>query len=246
MRKVYSTHGAINSAVFMITFDKVTKLYQRGAHPALDDVSIDVERGEFVFLVGPSGSGKSTMLSLILAEERPTSGRVHVLGKDLSKVSQRRVPLLRRQIGAVFQDFRLLGDKNAYENVMLALQVIGAPRHRIKTEVPEVIEMVGLEGKEKRYMTELSGGERQRVAIARAMVNRPQVLLADEPTGNLDLETGMSIMRLLDRINRSGTTVVMATHDQNIVNQLRKRVVELKDGMVVRDEARGVYGGEKR
>lgn len=230
----------------MITFDKVTKLYQRGAHPALDDVSIDVERGEFVFLVGPSGSGKSTMLSLILAEERPTSGRVHVLGKDLSKVSQRRVPLLRRQIGAVFQDFRLLGDKNAYENVMLALQVIGAPRHRIKTEVPEVIEMVGLEGKEKRYMTELSGGERQRVAIARAMVNRPQVLLADEPTGNLDLETGMSIMRLLDRINRSGTTVVMATHDQSIVNQLRKRVVELKDGMVVRDEARGVYGGEKR
>ena len=246
MRKVYSTHGAINSAVFMITFDKVTKLYQRGAHPALDDVSIDVERGEFVFLVGPSGSGKSTMLSLILAEERPTSGRVHVLGKDLSKVSQRRVPLLRRQIGAVFQDFRLLGDKNAYENVMLALQVIGAPRHRIKTEVPEVIEMVGLEGKDKRYMTELSGGERQRVAIARAMVNRPQVLLADEPTGNLDLETGMSIMRLLDRINRSGTTVVMATHDQSIVNQLRKRVVELKDGMVVRDEARGVYGGEKR
>ncbi len=246
MRKVYATHGAINSAVFMITFDKVTKLYQRGAHPALDDVSIDVERGEFVFLVGPSGSGKSTMLSLILAEERPTSGRVHVLGKDLSKVSQRRVPLLRRQIGAVFQDFRLLGDKNAYENVMLALQVIGAPRHRIKTEVPEVIEMVGLEGKEKRYMTELSGGERQRVAIARAMVNRPQVLLADEPTGNLDLETGMSIMRLLDRINRSGTTVVMATHDQSIVNQLRKRVVELKDGMVVRDEARGVYGGEKR
>ena len=230
----------------MITFDKVTKLYQRGAHPALDDVSIDVERGEFVFLVGPSGSGKSTMLSLILAEERPTSGRVHVLGKDLSKVSQRRVPLLRRQIGTVFQDFRLLDDKNAYENVMLALQVIGAPRHRIKTEVPEVIEMVGLEGKEKRYMTELSGGERQRVAIARAMVNRPQVLLADEPTGNLDLETGMSIMRLLDRINRSGTTVVMATHDQSIVNQLRKRVVELKDGMVVRDEARGVYGGEKR
>ena len=246
MRKVYATHGVINSAVFMITFDKVTKLYQRGAHPALDDVSIDVERGEFVFLVGPSGSGKSTMLSLILAEERPTSGRVHVLGKDLSKVSQRRVPLLRRQIGTVFQDFRLLDDKNAYENVMLALQVIGAPRHRIKTEVPEVIEMVGLEGKEKRYMTELSGGERQRVAIARAMVNRPQVLLADEPTGNLDLETGMSIMRLLDRINRSGTTVVMATHDQSIVNQLRKRVVELKDGMVVRDEARGVYGGEKR
>lgn len=227
----------------MITFDKVTKLYQKGAHPALDDVSLNIERGEFVFLVGPSGSGKSTMLSLILAQERPTSGHVHVLGKDLAKVSQRRVPLLRRQIGTVFQDFRLLPDKNVYENVMLALQVIGAPRHRIKTEVPEAIKMVGLEGKEKRQMTELSGGERQRVAIARAMVNRPQLLLADEPTGNLDLETGLSIMRLLDRINRTGTTVVMATHDQNIVNQMRKRVVELKDGELVRDQARGVYGG---
>lgn len=229
----------------MITFDHVTKLYQRGARPALDDVSLDVERGEFVFLVGPSGSGKSTMLALILAEERPTSGRVHVLGRDLAGVSQRRVPFLRRRIGTVFQDFRLLAGKNAYDNVKLALQVIGAPRHRIKTEVPEAIKMVGLDGMERRHMSELSGGERQRVAIARAMVNRPKLLLADEPTGNLDLETGMSIMRLLDRINRSGTTVVMATHDQSIVNQLRKRVVELKDGMVVRDEARGVYGGEK-
>ncbi len=227
----------------MIKFDNVTKLYQKGARPALDSVSLEVERGEFIFLVGPSGSGKSTMLALILAQERPTSGRVQVLGKDLATVSQRRVPLMRRKIGTVFQDFRLLSDKNVYDNVALALQVIGAPRHRIKAEVPEVLKMVGLDGKEKRQMTELSGGERQRVAIARAMVNRPQILLADEPTGNLDSETGLSIMRLLDRINRTETTVVMATHDESIVNQMRKRVVELKDGIVVRDQARGVYGG---
>lgn len=227
----------------MIKFDNVTKLYQKGARPALDSVSLEVERGEFVFLVGPSGSGKSTMLALILAQERPTSGHVQVLGKDLATVSQRRVPLMRRKIGTVFQDFRLLSDKNVYDNVALALQVIGAPRHRITVEVPEVLKMVGLDGKEKRQMTELSGGERQRVAIARAMVNRPQILLADEPTGNLDSDTGLSIMRLLDRINRTETTVVMATHDESIVNQMRKRVVELKDGIVVRDQSRGVYGG---
>ncbi|WP_182050428.1 cell division ATP-binding protein FtsE [Changpingibacter yushuensis] len=227
----------------MITFDNVTKLYQKGARPALDGVSLEVERGEFVFLVGPSGSGKSTMLSLILAEERPTSGHVQVLGKDLSTVSARRVPIMRRQIGTVFQDFRLLDNMNVYDNVALALQVIGAPRHRIKSDVPEALSMVGLDGKEKRQMSELSGGERQRVAIARAMVNRPQILLADEPTGNLDFDTGLSIMRLLDRINRTETTVVMATHDQSIVNQMRKRVIELKDGAVVRDQTRGVYGG---
>ena len=230
----------------MITFDHVTKLYQRGARPALDDVSLDVERGEFVFLVGPSGSGKSTMLALILAEERPTSGRVHVRGRDLAGVSQRRVPFLRRRIGTVFQDFRLLAGKNAYDNVKLALQVIGAPRHRIKTEVPEAIKMVGLDGMERRHMSELSGGERQRVAIARAMVNRPQILLADEPTGNLDPETGLSITKLLDQINKTGTTVVMATHDHSIVNQLRKRVIELSDGRVVRDQARGVYEGGRK
>lgn len=230
----------------MITFNNVTKLYQKGARPALDAVSLDVERGEFVFLVGPSGSGKSTMLSLIMAEERPTSGHVQVLGKDLAGVSARRVPLLRRQIGTVFQDFRLLDAMDVYGNVALALQVIGAPRHRIKSEVPAVLKMVGLDGKEKRRMTELSGGERQRVAIARAMVNRPQILLADEPTGNLDSDTGLSIMRLLDRINRTGTTVVMATHDENIVNQMRKRVVELQEGVVVRDQVRGQYGGGQR
>lgn len=229
----------------MITFDNVTKIYQLGAAPALDDVSLNIDRGEFVFLVGASGSGKSTMLALVLAEERPTSGKVHVLGKDLSGVSSRRVPYLRRQIGTVFQDFRLLSDKNVFDNVALAMQVIGKPRHAIHKEVPQVLELVGLNGKEKRRMHELSGGEKQRVAIARAMVNRPELLLADEPTGNLDHKTALGIMRLLDRINRQGTTVVMATHDQAIVNQLRKRVIELVDGDVVRDQDRGVYGGSQ-
>ena len=226
----------------MITFKNVTKLYQKGARPALDAVTLDVERGEFAFLVGPSGSGKSTMLSLIMAEERPTSGHVQVLGKDLATVTSRRVPHLRREIGTVFQDFRLLDAMDVYGNVALALQVIGARSHRIKTEVPAVLKMVGLDGKERRRVTELSGGERQRVAIARAMVGRPQIVLADEPTGNLDSETGLSIMRLLDRINRTGTTVVMATHDEGIVNQMRKRVIELNDGVVVRDQTRGQYG----
>ncbi|WP_394263591.1 cell division ATP-binding protein FtsE [Trueperella sp.] len=229
----------------MITFENVTKVYQRGAAPALDDVSLNIDRGEFVFLVGASGSGKSTMLALVLAEERPTNGKVHVLGKDLSGVSSRRVPYLRRQIGTVFQDFRLLSDKNVFDNVALAMQVIGKPRHAIHKEVPQVLELVGLDGKEKRRMHELSGGEKQRVAIARAMVNRPELLLADEPTGNLDHKTALGIMRLLDRINRQGTTVVMATHDQAIVNQLRKRVIELVDGDVVRDQDRGVYGGSQ-
>lgn len=227
----------------MITFDNVTKIYQRGAAPALDQVSLNIERGDFVFLVGASGSGKSTLLSLVMAEERPTSGTVHVLGKDLAGVSARRVPFLRRQIGTVFQDFRLLTDKNVFDNVALAMQVIGKPRHAIVKQVPQVLELVGLEGKEKRQMHELSGGEQQRVAIARAMVNRPELLLADEPTGNLDRNTSLGIMRLLDRINRQGTTVVMATHDQDIVNQLRKRVIELVDGKVVRDQEQGVYGG---
>ncbi|MFY9262052.1 MAG: cell division ATP-binding protein FtsE [Actinomycetaceae bacterium] len=225
----------------MITFENVTKVYQRGATPALSDVSINIERGDFVFLVGASGSGKSTMLHLILAEERPTEGTVHVLGKDLAGVSPRRVPYLRRQIGTVFQDFRLLADKNVFDNVALAMQVIGKPRHAIMKEVPRVLELVGLEGKEKRRMHELSGGEQQRVGIARAMVNRPELLLADEPTGNLDPTTASGIMRLLEVINKQGTTVVMATHDSEIVNQHRKRVVELVDGKVTRDEERGQY-----
>ncbi|MDP9801499.1 cell division transport system ATP-binding protein [Arcanobacterium wilhelmae] len=227
----------------MITFENVTKVYQKGAAPALNQVSLNIDRGDFVFLVGASGSGKSTMLSLIVAEERATSGKVHVLGKDLAGVSARKVPHLRRQIGTVFQDFRLLPDMNVFDNVALAMKVTGKPRHAIAKQVPQVLELVGLDGKEKRRMYELSGGERQRVAIARAMVNRPDLLLADEPTGNLDRNTSLGIMRLLDRINRQGTTVVMATHDQEIVNQMRKRVIELVDGKVVRDQERGVYGG---
>ena len=226
----------------MIRFQNVSKVYKRGARPALDDVSVEVERGEFVFLVGASGSGKSTFLRLVLREERPTAGHVYALGRDLAQLSTWKVPHLRRQIGAVFQDFRLLPTKNVYENVAIALQVIGKPRHHIQTTVPQVLGLVGLEGKEKRLPHELSGGEQQRVAIARAFVNRPAVLLADEPTGNLDPNTSVGIMKLLDRINRQGTTVVMATHDDEIVDQMRKRVIELVDGVVVRDQARGVYG----
>ncbi|GAA1711852.1 hypothetical protein GCM10009809_05100 [Isoptericola hypogeus] len=226
----------------MIRFENVSKVYARGARPALDDVTVDVSRGEFVFLVGASGSGKSTFLRLVLREERPTAGRVYVAGRDLSRLSSWKVPSLRRSIGVVFQDFRLLPNKTVHENVAFALQVIGKPRHVIRTTVPEVLEMVGLDGKEKRLPHELSGGEQQRVAIARAFVNRPQILLADEPTGNLDPTTSLGIMRLLDRINRTGTTVVMATHDDEIVNEMRKRVVELSTGSVVRDEVDAVYG----
>lgn len=226
----------------MIRFDSVSKVYARGARPALDDVNVEVQRGEFVFLVGASGSGKSTFLRLVLREERPTSGKVIALGRDLSQVSSWKVPHLRRQIGVVFQDFRLLPNKPVFDNVAIALQVIGKPRHHILTTVPEVLELVGLEGKEKRLPHELSGGEQQRVAIARAFVNRPSILLADEPTGNLDPKTSVGIMRLLDRINRTGTTIVMASHDDEIVDQMRKRVIELVDGVVVRDQDRGVYG----
>ena len=211
----------------------------------MDGVNLDVGRGEFVFLVGASGSGKSTLLRLILREERPTAGNVFVAGRDLAKLSTWKVPQFRRQIGAVFQDFRLLNNKTAFENVAFALQVIGKPRHHIMTTVPDVLEMVGLSGKEKRLPHELSGGEQQRVAIARAFVNRPAILLADEPTGNLDPTTSIGIMRLLDRINRTGTTVVMATHDDEIVDQMRKRVVELSTGEMVRDQSRGVYGSAR-
>ncbi|MDO8107081.1 cell division ATP-binding protein FtsE [Isoptericola sp. b441] len=229
----------------MIRLNNVTKVYARGARPALDDVDLEIERGEFVFLVGASGSGKSTLLRLMLREERPTGGKVFVAGKDLSKLSTWKVPYLRRQIGTVFQDFRLLPNKTVFENVAFALQVIGKPRHHIMTTVPDTLELVGLGGKEKRRPHELSGGEQQRVAIARAFVNRPSILLADEPTGNLDPTTSVGIMRLLDRINRTGTTVVMATHDDEIVDQMRKRVVELDTGQVVRDQSRGVYGSDR-
>ena len=229
----------------VIRLDNVSKTYATGQRPALDKVSVEVERGEFVFVVGASGSGKSTMLRLVLKEEKATSGTVHVAGRDLATLSNWKVPQLRRQIGAVFQDFRLLPGKTVFQNVAFALQVIGKPRHVIAQVVPETLELVGLDGKEHRLPHELSGGEQQRVAIARAFVNRPAILLADEPTGNLDPTTSIGIMRLLDRINRTGTTIVMATHDDEIVDQMRKRVVELEDGRLVRDQARGVYGSQR-
>lgn len=229
----------------MIRFDNVSKVYARGAKPALDEVSVEIERGDFVFLVGSSGSGKSTFLKLILREERPTSGDVYVAGRHLNRLSSWRVPQLRREIGAVFQDFRLLPNKTVYQNVAFALQVIGKKRHVINSSVPEMLDLVGLAGKEKRLPHELSGGEQQRVAIARAFVNHPPILLCDEPTGNLDPGTSVGIMRLLDRINRTGTTVLMATHDDEIVDQMRKRVIELKGGQMVRDQDRGVYGLER-
>ncbi|MDP9417672.1 MAG: cell division ATP-binding protein FtsE [Actinomycetota bacterium] len=226
----------------MIRFEHVTKLYPNQTRPALDDVTLEIGSGEFVFLVGLSGSGKSTFLRLVLREEPASKGRVHVLGKDLSRLSSWKVPALRRQVGTVFQDFRLLPTKTVEQNVAFALEVIGRSRHQIAQIVPEVLELVGLSGKEDRLPDELSGGEQQRVAIARAFVNRPAILIADEPTGNLDPATSVGIMKLLDRINRTGTTVVMATHDDDIVDQMRKRVIELDAGRVVRDQTRGVYG----
>ncbi|MQA95138.1 MAG: cell division ATP-binding protein FtsE [Streptosporangiales bacterium] len=226
----------------MIHFDTVTKVYSSQNRPALDAVSMDIDKGEFLFLVGPSGSGKSTFLRLVLKEERPSKGRIHVAGKDLQRLSNWKVPHLRRRIGCVFQDFRLLPNKNVFENVAFALEVIGKPRRFIRKVVPEVVDLVGLEGKAHRMPDELSGGEQQRVAIARAFVNRPMILLADEPTGNIDPATSIGIMKVLDRINRTGTTVVMATHDAAIVDSMRKRVVELEHGRLVRDQSRGVYG----
>jgi cell division transport system ATP-binding protein len=226
----------------VITFENVSMTYPGQQRAALENVSVEVEKGEFVFLVGASGSGKSTFLRLVLRETRPTHGKVYVAGKEINRLAGWKVPQLRRQIGTVFQDFRLLPNKTVAENIAFALQVIGKPRAHIKAVVPEVLEMVGLEGKGERMPDELSGGEQQRVAIARAFVNKPMILIADEPTGNLDPNTSVGIMKLLDRINRSGTTVVMATHDSSIVDQMRKRVIELSGGHVVRDQARGVYG----
>ncbi|MCX6418203.1 MAG: cell division ATP-binding protein FtsE [Actinobacteria bacterium] len=226
----------------MMRFDDVTNIYPGQTRPALDDVSLEIEKGEFVFLVGTSGSGKSTFLKLVLREEKTSDGRIHVLGKDLSRLSQWKIPVLRRQVGTVFQDFRLLPNKTVAENVAFALEVIGRPENQIAKVVPEVLELVGLAGKEDRRPDELSGGEQQRVAIARAFVNKPMLLIADEPTGNLDPNTSVGIMKLLDRINRTGTTVIMATHDAAIVDQMRKRVIELDGGHLVRDQSRGVYG----
>lgn len=226
----------------MITFDKVTKTHPGQRKPALREVSLTIDEGEFAFLVGRSGSGKTTCLRLIMREYRPTSGRVLIDGQDTSRLSSWRIPKLRRQLGVVFQDFRLLESKTVFENVAYALQVIGRPGKEIRRRVPEALEMVGLQDFGDRLPGELSGGEQQRVAIARAFVNRPKILIADEPTGDLDPESSVGIMKLLDRINRAGTTVVMATHDHSIVDQMRKRVIELSDGELVRDQGRGVYG----
>jgi cell division transport system ATP-binding protein len=226
----------------VIALQNVTKIYAASTRPALDGVSLEIDKGEFVFLIGASGSGKSSVLRLLLREDVPTRGSVIVNGKDIAKLPGRKVPELRRGIGCVFQDFRLLSKKTVFENVAFALEVINKSQRAINRSVPEVLEMVGLDGKAHRYPHELSGGEQQRVAIARAFVNRPLVLLADEPTGNLDPDTSQGIMGLLERINRKGTTVVMATHDNNIVDAMRRRVIELDLGHVVRDQNRGVYG----
>ena len=229
----------------MISASHVTKSYASATRPALSDVSVEIEEGEFAFLIGASGSGKSTFLRLLLREERPDSGTLTVAGHDLTRMKRGDVPALRRTLGCVFQDFRLLQEKTVAENVAFALRVIGTSRRAIDKVVPETLDMVGLGNKANRRPHELSGGEQQRVAIARAFVNRPVLLLADEPTGNLDPETSEDIMLLLDRINRTGTTVLMATHDRHIVDRSRRRVVELVDGSVVRDDARGTYGVDR-
>ena len=227
----------------MIRFQNVTKTYKNGT-VALRDVSIEIEKQEFVFLVGASGSGKTTLIRLLLREELPDSGRIWEAGRDIVHLPKWRVPYLRRNIGCVFQDFRLLPNKTVFENVAFALEVIGRPKHVVANQVPQVLELVGLAKKRDNLPSELSGGEQQRVAVARAFVNRPLILLADEPTGNLDPSTSQGIMQLLDRINRTGTTVVVATHDEVLVNWMRRRVIELDRGTIVRDQARGVYGIE--
>lgn len=228
----------------MIKMKGVTKTYEQHNKPALDNVDVDIEKGEFVFVVGPSGSGKTTFIRLLIREILPTKGEIFVAGQDVVHLRLRRVPLLRRNIGCVFQDLKLLPNKTAYENVAFALEVIGRPERVIRSQAPEVLKLVGLEKKMNSYPDELSGGEQQRVSIARAFVNRPPLLLADEPTGNLDPTTSLGLISLLDRINRTGTTVVVATHDREIVDSMRKRVVALEEGKVVRDQLRGVYGHE--
>jgi cell division transport system ATP-binding protein len=225
----------------MIRLENVTKVYKNDA-VALRGISCDIAKGEFVFLVGSSGSGKSTFMRLLLKEEQPTSGSIWVAGKNIGELTPHKVPFLRRNIGCIFQDFKLLPNKSVYENVAFALEVIGRPQSVVRSQVPQILDLVGLAQKTERLPGELSGGEQQRVSIARAFVNRPLILLADEPTGNLDPTTSIGIMRLLDRINRTGTTVVMATHDQGIVDSMRRRVIELDRGVLVRDQARGVYG----
>ena len=223
-----------------VKFEKVDKSYD-GEVLVVKNLNLNIQKGEFVFLVGQSGSGKSTFLRLLNKEEEPDNGKIFVAGKDIARLRRWRVPQMRRQIGSIFQDFKLLPNKTVSQNVAFALEVIGRPRHVIKTQVPAILDLVGLQTKMNRFPHELSGGEQQRVSIARAFVNRPLILLADEPTGNLDPATSVGIMRLLERINEIGTTLVMATHDRGIVDTMRRRVIELNNGEIVRDQARGVY-----
>ena len=230
----------------MINFDNVSKQYKNSDRPALDEINLQIEQGEFVFLVGESGSGKSSLLRLMLREEKPTSGVVTVNDIDVSKLPNRKVPAFRRTMGIVFQDFRLLPGKSVFDNVAFGMEVIGKSKKEILERTPAVLELVGLEEKAHRLPSELSGGEQQRVALARAFVNQPKLLLADEPTGNLDPSTSIGIMKLLDRINRTGTTIIMATHDVAIVDQMRKRLVQMENGKIVRDQERGLYGNSGR
>jgi cell division transport system ATP-binding protein len=244
-RQPRSTRRALEtgSGKPVIILDHVSKVYPaQPKHPALNDISLDIKVGEFVFLVGHSGSGKSTFIRLINREFTSTKGRLYVAGEDLTAMHRWRVPFLRRNIGCVFQDFKLLPNKTAFGNVAFALEVIGKSKHIIRTQVPEVLRLVGLEDKIDKLPDQLSGGEQQRVSIARAIVNRPPLLICDEPTGNLDPQTSLGIMRLLDRINTTGTTILVATHDREMVDSMRKRVIALEGGRLVRDEVKGVYG----
>ncbi|MDY2838672.1 MAG: cell division ATP-binding protein FtsE [Bilifractor sp.] len=225
----------------MITFDNVTKIYEKGQNPAIDHISLNIEKGEFVFIVGNSGSGKTTMIELMLKELSPTSGKITINGHNLNRMRSSKIAKYRRGIGVVFQDFRLLKDRNVYENVAFAQRVIEKPNRIIKKRVPEVLTLVGLATKYRSYPSELSGGEQQRVALARALVNRPDILLADEPTGNLDPKNSAEIMELLEEINMRGTTVVVVTHNREIVNKMKKRVIRLRKGVIVSDEQEGGY-----
>ena len=225
----------------MITFDNVTKIYEKGKNPAIDHISLNIDKGEFVFIVGNSGSGKTTLIELMLKELSPTSGKITINGHNLNRMRSSRIAKYRRGIGVVFQDFRLLKDRNVYENVAFAQRVIEKPNRIIKKRVPEVLTLVGLATKYRSFPNELSGGEQQRVALARALVNRPDILLADEPTGNLDPKNSAEIMELLEEINMRGTTVVVVTHNREIVNKMKKRVIRLRKGVIVSDEQEGGY-----
>ncbi|MBE5834079.1 MAG: cell division ATP-binding protein FtsE [Butyrivibrio sp.] len=224
----------------MITLENVTKSYSKGA-PALNGVNLHIRKGEFVFIVGDSGSGKSTLIKMLLRELVPTEGEINVLGYDLNRIKHRQIPKFRRKLGVVFQDFRLLKDRNVYENVAFAQHVVQTPSREIRKNVPSILATVGLAGKYKSKITQLSGGEQQRVALARALVNKPTILLADEPTGNLDPNNSWEIMKLMEQINANGTTVIIVTHNREIVNAMRKRVITIKKGVIIADEEKGVY-----